>query len=146
MDPVFRSSRTSKNRTNYTAAPLRKRIQLIAIKSAEYLEGYQLCLHFQDGVSRIIDFAPFLKQSTNPLIRQYLDIEKFKQFNITNGDLEWNNYDLCFPLADLYENRICGAASIAHRSDLAQERQKLKFKRISRRRKTARFPSKAIKV
>ncbi len=28
------------------------------------------------------------------------------KYNLDDGDLEWNDYDLCFPVADLYENNI----------------------------------------
>jgi len=44
--------------------------------------------------------------SLNPLIRAYLDLDKFKNFSIEYGNLFWNDYDLCFPIADLYEGRI----------------------------------------
>ncbi len=54
----------------------------------------------------MIDFYPFLSASLNPLIRKYLDPEEFSRFEINEGDLEWNDYDLCFPIADLYENKI----------------------------------------
>ena len=40
------------------------------------------------------------------VIRKYLDEKKFKQYELDDGDLEWNDYDLCFPIADLYENTI----------------------------------------
>jgi len=40
------------------------------------------------------------------MIRAYLDPEKFKQFAVEYGDLHWNDYDLCFSIADLYEGRI----------------------------------------
>jgi len=29
-----------------------------------------------------------------------------KQFSITYGDLEWNDYELTFPIADLYLDQI----------------------------------------
>jgi hypothetical protein len=47
-----------------------------------------------------------LSESLNPLIRKYLDLNEFKKFELDNGDLQWNDYDLCFPIADLYENCI----------------------------------------
>lgn len=55
---------------------------------------------------QVVDFQPFLSQSLNPLIRKYLAPEEFAKFEIDEGDLEWNDYDLCFPIADLYGNRI----------------------------------------
>ena len=40
------------------------------------------------------------------MIRAYLSPDRFRQFSIEHGDLIWNDYDLCFPMADLYEGNI----------------------------------------
>ena len=79
---------------------------VIDIESAEYVEDYKLRLQFSDGKERTVDFGSFLHNSLNPLIRKYLDIDKFKKFSVEYGDLFWNDYDLCFPVADLYEGQI----------------------------------------
>lgn len=79
---------------------------VIEIVSAEQLSGYQLKLRFSDGVEHITDFEPFLRNSRNPLIREYLKPEKFASFRLEYGDLVWDDYGLCFPVADLYENKI----------------------------------------
>jgi hypothetical protein len=80
--------------------------QEIKIKKARYAGEYKLSLLFNDNTEQCIDFFPFLSSSLNPLIRRYLDIKEFSKFNVDEGDLEWNDYDLCFSIADLYENRI----------------------------------------
>ena len=80
--------------------------QVITIKNVEYLGGYRLNLLFNDNTNQSIDFFPFLSESLNPLIRKYLDFNEFKKYELDNGDLQWNDYDLCFPIADLYENNI----------------------------------------
>lgn len=79
---------------------------IIDIVAAEYLVDYKLRLFFSNGKQNTIDFGKFLNNSTNPLIRHYLDLNEFKQFRISYGDLVWNDYDLCFPIADLYEGTI----------------------------------------
>jgi hypothetical protein len=79
---------------------------VIEIVGAEHLSGYKLKLHFSDGMERVIDFEPFLLGSRNPMIRAYLEQEKFANFRLEYGDLVWDDYGLCFPIADLYENRI----------------------------------------
>ena len=79
---------------------------VVEIKSVEYVSDYKLYLHFSDGRERLVDFEPFLHNSLNPMIRAYLDLEKFKKFSMECGDLHWNDYDLCFPIANLYEGRI----------------------------------------
>jgi len=79
---------------------------ILSIKSAEYAGDYKVKLLFKNGVERLIDFAGFLGKSKNPQIRKYLNTNTFKSFAVDNGDLQWNDYDLCFPLADLYEGKI----------------------------------------
>ena len=80
--------------------------ELLEIASAERLSGYTLKLEFSDGTERVIDFEPFLRASRNPAIRAYLAPEKFSHFRLEYGDLVWDDYDLCFPIADLYEGQI----------------------------------------
>lgn len=79
---------------------------IIEIKQVEYLSGFRLRLCFNDGKEQIVDFEPFLQGSKHPEIRKYLDLAKFKQFSIQYGDLVWNDYDLCFPIANLYEEKL----------------------------------------
>ncbi len=80
--------------------------QVIWIKKIEYIDEYKLKLLFNNEAEQIIDFYPFLSNSLNPLIRKYLNFNEFKKYELDEGDLEWNDYDLCFPIADLYENKI----------------------------------------
>ena len=79
---------------------------VIEIVGAEQVSDYKLKLHFSNGEERLIDFEPFLRSSRNPMIREYLEPEKFANFKLECGDLVWDDYGLCFPIADLYENRI----------------------------------------
>ncbi len=79
---------------------------VIDISKAEYIDGYKLRLVFNNNNERIIDFGTFLHNSLNPMIRKYLQLDNFKNFTVEYGDLFWNDYDLCFPIADLYEGRI----------------------------------------
>ena len=79
---------------------------VICIEQVQQLDGYKLHLFFNDQSSQVIDFEPFLSHSTNPLIRKYLNPKEFAKFEMDAGDLEWNDYDLCFSIADLYENSV----------------------------------------
>lgn len=80
--------------------------QVISVEKVDHIGDFKLKLEFNDKTRQIVDFYPFLSHSLNPLIRKYLSPKEFSQFQIDEGDLEWNDYDLCFPIADLYENKI----------------------------------------
>ena len=80
--------------------------QVISVEKVNQLSDFKLELEFNDKTHQVIDFYPFLSRSLNPLIRKYLSLEEFSKFAIDEGDLKWNDYDLCFPIADLYENSI----------------------------------------
>ncbi|HEX4055816.1 MAG TPA: DUF2442 domain-containing protein [Tepidisphaeraceae bacterium] len=73
---------------------------------AKHVSDYKLKVYFSDGATRTIDFEPFLKSSQNPMIRAFLDRARFAEFAVRDGDLMWGEYDLCFPIADLYENKV----------------------------------------
>jgi hypothetical protein len=79
---------------------------VIDIIRAEQVSDYKLKLYFGNEKEQIIDFEPFLRKSRNPMIRAYLEPKKFASFRLEHGDLIWDDYGLCFPIADLYENRI----------------------------------------
>jgi hypothetical protein len=79
---------------------------VIEVVRAQRKSGYKLKIHFTDGATRTVDFEPFLKSSHNPMIRAFLDSRRFAAFTVKDGDLMWGDYELCFPIADLYENRI----------------------------------------
>jgi len=80
--------------------------QVIIIENIEQIEQYKLKFLFNDNTEQCVDFHPFLSASLNPLIRKYLDPNEFSKYTLDKGDLQWNDYDLCFPIADLYDNRI----------------------------------------
>jgi hypothetical protein len=81
-------------------------VDSIEINSAVYIGDYAIRLFFNDGVCKLVDFKSFLEKSSHPSIKKYLDESKFKEFLIVDGNLNWNDYDLIFPIADLYEGVI----------------------------------------
>jgi hypothetical protein len=76
------------------------------IQGASHLDGYVLSLDFSSGVTKQVDFAPFILNALHPDVQKYRDLERFKQFTVADGDLYWNDYELCFPVADLYQNQL----------------------------------------
>ena len=80
--------------------------KVIEIVTANYTSGYKIKLNFKDGSEREVDFEPFLTKAQNPMITKYKDLEEFKKFYLEYGDLVWNDYELCFPIINLYEGKI----------------------------------------
>ena len=81
-------------------------IDFIEIKSVRYIWDYAIRIFFSDGSNKLVDFKPFLESSVHPSIRKYLDETKFKDYQIVDGNLNWNDYDLIFPIEDLIEGKI----------------------------------------
>jgi hypothetical protein len=79
---------------------------VISIIKAEYIEGYKIRFFFSDGTERLIDFFNFLHAARNPMTRKYLDLKLFANFSIEYGDIIWNDYEMCFPIWDIYEGKI----------------------------------------
>ena len=67
---------------------------------------YRLRLTFDDGHQQTIDFYPFLARAVHPDIRAYLNLGRFAEYAIVHGELVWGDYNLCFPMGDLYNNSI----------------------------------------
>jgi Protein of unknown function (DUF2442) len=80
--------------------------KVIDILSATHLRDYEIRLVFNDGTSQTVDFKPFLESAQHPDIRVFLEPAKFADYRIEYGELVWGDYDLCFPIMDLYTNRI----------------------------------------
>ena len=79
---------------------------LIDIKSATYQGNFFILISFSNGKSRIVDFKPFLTKSLHPSINKYLDEKLFQTFMIVDGNLNWHDYDMIFPVSDLYQGKI----------------------------------------
>src|SRR5688572_10787953 len=88
----------------------------LEITEAEYVSGYKIRLTFNDGMVRVVDFEPFLRRAQNPDLTQYRQLRKFKSFHLHYGDLMWGDYEMIFPIMDLYHGDILKgeAAGPAH--------------------------------
>jgi len=80
--------------------------KLINIEEAKYISDYRIHLKFNDGKENTVDFKEFLLTSAHPDIKKYQDQELFKKFNLEYGEIEWNDYELAFPIYDLYQGRV----------------------------------------
>ena len=81
----------------------------INIESAEQVGDYVLRLAFDDGTEQTVDFKSFLSSSRHPDIRAYLEPARFTAYRIEYGELVCGNFGLCFPIADLYHNKLLSA-------------------------------------
>jgi hypothetical protein len=81
-------------------------MKVVNILKATQVDRHRIELHFDDGTVQTVDFYPFLARSRHPDIRAFLEPARFAAFRLEHGELVWGDYDLCFPIADLYRNRI----------------------------------------
>lgn len=81
-------------------------VKYLEIAQAEYVSDYKICLTFNDGMVRIMDFGPFLRKALNPDIAKYRQFRHFKKFHLHHGDLMWGDFDMIFPVEDLYRGTI----------------------------------------
>jgi len=81
-------------------------VDLIHVKSAQYIGDFAIRVLFSDGYKKLVDFKPFLENSIHTSIRKYLNEKKFIDYQLIDGNLNWNNFDLIFPIEDLYKGNI----------------------------------------
>ncbi|QPK64924.1 DUF2442 domain-containing protein [Methylomonas sp. LL1] len=79
---------------------------IINIVSATQSGEYRIRLVFSDETTQEVDFKEFLLHAIHPDIRAYLEPGRFAGFRVEYGDLVWDDYQLCFPIIDLYHNMI----------------------------------------
>ncbi|MBF0124398.1 MAG: DUF2442 domain-containing protein [Magnetococcales bacterium] len=79
---------------------------IINIIVVEQVGDFRLRLQFDDNTEQIVDFYPFLSHARHPAIRAWLDPVRFATFRLEYGELVWGDYDLCFPIIDLYYNQL----------------------------------------
>ncbi len=80
--------------------------EILKVDSAQCLSDFVIKIKFSDGTARLVDFKPFLSKSIHPSIKKYTDKNYFTNFKIIDGNLNWNDYDLIFPIWDLYNGKI----------------------------------------
>ena len=80
--------------------------EYLSVEKAEYIDGYRLSLTFNDAKKIVVDFGHFILSSGHPDIKKYRDLNLFKSYTLNEGDLEWNDYELAFPVCDLYRGDV----------------------------------------
>ena len=78
----------------------------ITVINAVYVKDFCLKVFFDDGSSQTVDLSEFLENPPNPIYKKYLKEKNLKKFQIINGNLNWNDYEMIFPVANLYRGAI----------------------------------------
>lgn len=78
----------------------------LEIVDAKYISGYKIRILINNRKENVVDFEKFLTESNHPFITKYLNQKSFTSFRITDGNLNWDNYGMIFPLSDLYNGSI----------------------------------------
>jgi hypothetical protein len=118
----------------------------VFIKSAKYVGDYRIAFRFTDGHTTEIDFHAFLTApAQNPMVSQFLDVTRFKDFTIADrADIVWGDWEMCLPFAALYAGDLAVdplGNKATSRSSISKRTTKPSSKRLglatSRRKKGA---------
>lgn len=90
----------------FTETLLDDEVKPVKVVKAELLSDFKIFLIFDDSHQQIVDFYDFLRFSKHESTRKFLNQALFQNFSIVNGNLNWNDYEMCFPIWDLYIGNI----------------------------------------
>lgn len=76
------------------------------VKSAKHIKSHILEIEFSDGEKKILDFAPFIFSAKHPDYERYKTENGFLTFIIEDGNLNWDDYTMIFPVEDLYSGKL----------------------------------------
>jgi hypothetical protein len=77
------------------------------ITTAKYINGFTLAITFSNGHTSTVDFTTALDKYARGYYERYKELKNFRQFHIEDGNIVWGrNWDLIFPLADIYQGKI----------------------------------------
>ncbi len=78
----------------------------LLVKAAHHVKSHILEIEFTDGHKQNLDFAPFIFSSGHPDYDKYKKESEFLKFVIMDGNLNWDDYTMIFPVEDLYNGKI----------------------------------------
>jgi hypothetical protein len=85
---------------------------MVWVVKAELKDGYKVFVEFNDGVNGIIDFKEKLANDHRQIIKDLLDLNKFKTVKVDMDTLCWDN-GVDFAPEYLYEKIIEGVKIVA---------------------------------
>jgi hypothetical protein len=78
---------------------------MVWVVNAELKDNYKVFVEFNNGINGIIDFKEKLNNDLRPIIKDLLDLEKFKTVKVGLDTLCWDN-GVDFAPEYLYEQII----------------------------------------
>jgi len=75
---------------------------VVWVVGAELKDGYRIFVEFSDGASGVIDFEEKLKSDHRQIVRELLDLGKFRTAKVDSDTLCWDN-GVDFAPEHLYE-------------------------------------------
>ncbi len=76
-------------------------IEKVIHKTSHILE-----LTFNDGHVQLVDFAPFIFSNGHPDYEKYKSEKEFLTYDLIDGNLNWDDYTMIFPIEDLYSGKL----------------------------------------
>jgi Protein of unknown function (DUF2442) len=76
------------------------------VKNARHIKSHILEIEFSNGEKKVIDFAPFIFSARHPDYESYKTEAGFLNFKISDGNLNWDDYTMIFPVEDLYSGKL----------------------------------------
>lgn len=71
--------------------------QYVLIKSAKYINGFNIAISFTNGKTTMIDFLPLFHKYVKGEYLDYFNPQKFKKFIVKHGNIFWGeNEDIIF--------------------------------------------------
>lgn len=78
----------------------------LSVDAVKHITGHILEIQFNDGHKTMLDFAPFIFSVGHPDYERYKTVEKFLEYELIDGNLNWDDYTMIFPVEDLYTGKI----------------------------------------
>lgn len=78
----------------------------ILVNSAKHLKAHILEIEFSTGERKAVDFASFIFSSGHPDYEKYKTESEFLLYKIIDGNLNWDDYRMIFPVEDIYSGKL----------------------------------------
>lgn len=74
----------------------------LLVKEVKHKKSHILEITFSDGYVKNVDFAPFIFSNGHPDYNKYKLEKNFLTYKVIDGNLNWDDYTMIFPISDLY--------------------------------------------